>query len=88
MAIAQLVEHLVVVQGVAGSSPVSHPIVSTQQRHPTSRRVPFVLVGPQRAGRAQGAGSVPRTLVATTSAATCFAAAESGPGWGTSIAAR
>ena len=26
--IAQLVEHLVVVQGVAGSSPVTHPMVS------------------------------------------------------------
>ena len=28
VAIAQLVEHLVVVQGVAGSSPVSHPVTT------------------------------------------------------------
>lgn len=35
--VAQLVEHRVVVPGVAGSSPVDHPIVSEQQARSSDR---------------------------------------------------
>jgi hypothetical protein len=38
--IAQLVEHLVVVQGVAGSSPVTHP-----KKNPESKTRDFHILG-------------------------------------------
>src|SRR5690554_1345737 len=48
VAIAQVVEHLVVVEGVAGSSPVSHPIVHegpSQSGRPFVHPRPFPSVG-------------------------------------------
>ena len=42
MAVVQLVEHLVVVQDVAGSSPVSHPTAPA-----LARRGSFILSGGQ-----------------------------------------
>ena len=56
VAIAQVVEHLVVVQGVAGSSPVSHPIASG---------VDHLVVGARR--RCARVAPVPRHSVATGS---------------------
>jgi hypothetical protein len=40
--IAQLVEHLVVVQGVAGSSPVTHPM--KQRKSPVIATGDFLLL--------------------------------------------
>jgi hypothetical protein len=42
--VAQLVEHLVVVQEVAGSSPVTHPVSGQPPPHgPQDERVAFLL---------------------------------------------
>jgi hypothetical protein len=39
--VAQMVEHLVVVQDVAGSSPVTHPMRDTPSHRLRTGRVPF-----------------------------------------------
>ncbi len=40
--VAQMVEHLVVVQDVAGSSPVTHPMRDTPSHRAGAERVPFL----------------------------------------------
>ena len=86
VAIAQQVEHLVVVQGVAGSSPVSHPSAGLGRPPGSPGRGPGPDVVP-------GPGSpqtvmVPETEEATIFSRTAFTAGLSGPGAGTSMAAR
>lgn len=59
MAVVQLVEHLVVVQDVAGSSPVSHPTAPTLMRRGflfcrvDSATLPVPVLTPSCAGKSK-----------------------------------
>ena len=64
MGVAQLVEHLVVVQEVAGSSPVTHPVSwGNPTCPPVAPKLPLELVTP---GRSLSAASEEREKHSTT----------------------